>query len=97
VEQVAMIFDLTELLGYSAGFCTTVAFLPQVIRSVRTRSTKDLSLLMLVLFSTGLTLWTIYGICEDRPPIVAANGITLVFVCVLFWLRLRYGSRESAC
>ncbi len=90
-----MIFDLTELVGYSAGFCTTVAFIPQVIRSVKTRSTKDISLLMLVLFATGLTLWTIYGLCEDRPPIVAANVITLVFVCVLFWLRIRYGASKS--
>ena len=91
-----MTFDLTGFLGYSAGFCTTAAFLPQVIRSVRTRSTKDISLFMLVLFATGLILWTIYGICEDRLPIVAANGVTLVFVGVLFWLRIRYGSSEKA-
>lgn len=79
----------TVLLGYLAGICTTAAFLPQVIRSWRTRSLHDLSPTMLVIFAAGLILWVMYGYRENRTPIIAANLVTLGLVSVLFWLWLR--------
>jgi MtN3 and saliva related transmembrane protein len=87
--------DITLLLGYIAGACTTAAFLPQVIRSLRTRSTHDISPVMLLVFSIGLSLWVLYGYAENRMPIIAANLITLVLVGVLVWLWFTENKRQS--
>lgn len=81
-------------LGYAAGTITTLAFVPQVIRSLRTRSTADLSLVWLSAFITGVALWLVYGLLLREPPIVLANAVTLGLSLVLLGIRLR-GRREE--
>ncbi len=80
--------NAASALGYLAGFLTTVAFLPQVVRAWRTKSTADLSFPMLALFSTGLTLWTFYGLMLDEAPIVLFNAVTLVLTLILVAIKL---------
>jgi len=75
-------------VGYVAGFLATLAFLPQVVRAWRTRSTEDLSLAMLALFASGVGLWIVYGIMLDEPPIVIFNAITLCLTLILVGLKL---------
>jgi MtN3 and saliva related transmembrane protein len=82
--------DATVLIGYLAGTLTTVSFLPQVIRSYTTRSTRDISFKMLILFGAGMLLWTIYGILVNSLPIIAANVITFVLVVVLVAMKVHY-------
>jgi len=82
--------DATVLIGYMAGTLTTVSFLPQVIRSYTTRSTRDISFKMLILFGAGMLLWTIYGILVNSLPIIAANVITFVLVVVLVAMKVHY-------
>jgi len=79
------------LIGLAAAFCTTIAYLPQAIRTWRTRSTKDLSLPMLVVLSTGLLLWLIYGAIIRDVPLIAANSVTLVLACTILYFKLRHG------
>lgn len=79
---------LIRALGYVAGLITTIAFVPQVVRSWRTRSTRDLSLTWLVAFSSGVALWLVYGILLREPPIIAANAVTLALAATLMWIRL---------
>ena len=76
-------------LGLLAGFCTTVAFLPQVIKTWRTRSTGDLSLGMFALFLTGVALWLAYGMFLGDVAIIAANAITFCLAAVILWFKLR--------
>lgn len=78
------------LLGYLAGACTTLSFLPQVYRVWKTRSAGDLSYGMLGCFASGLTLWLVYGVFVESPPIVVANGVTLALVGVITFLKVRY-------
>lgn len=80
--------NAASALGYLAGFLTTVAFLPQVVRAWRTKSTTDLSFPMLALFSTGLTLWTLYGLMLGEAPIVLFNAVTLVLTLILVAIKL---------
>ncbi|MBM3777503.1 MAG: hypothetical protein FJW23_04580 [Acidimicrobiia bacterium] len=87
---------LAEIFGYLAAFLTTTAFVPQVLRTWRTRSAGDLSLRMLVIFTSGIALWLVYGVLIRSAPVVAANVCTLVLNGVLIWLRLRYGSARPA-
>lgn len=82
--------DANTLLGIAAGSLTTLAFIPQVIRTWRTRSTHDISLGMFLLFSTGLVLWLIYGALIGSWPIITANTVTLVLALTILYFKLRY-------
>ena len=86
-----MALSLVSLIGSAAGVCTTVAYLPQVIRTWRTRSTADISLGMFCVMVFGVILWLIYGIATDDWPIIGANSFTLVLTVTILFLKLRYG------
>ncbi|HEY4942255.1 MAG TPA: SemiSWEET transporter [Rhizomicrobium sp.] len=79
------------LIGLAAAFCTTIAFLPQVVQTWRTRSTKDISLWMFLVFTTGIFLWLVYGVVIADVPLIAANGVTFVLSGTILYFKLRYG------
>ena len=81
----------TELLGLAAAACTTTAFLPQVIRAWKTRSTHDISLGMYIIFSTGLVLWFIYGILLPSSAIILANAVTFLLASTVIYMRIKVG------
>jgi len=80
-----------SVLGLAAGFCTTLSFLPQVIRTWTTRSTKDISLGMFSVFVGGTALWLLYGIAIGDLAVTIANGVTLVLAATILVFKLRYG------
>jgi len=82
--------DTITIVGFIAGTLTTVAYVPQVIRSWQLKETKDISLSMLVLYAVGVSLWFVYGVWTNALPIIAANGISLVLILVLLGIKLRY-------
>lgn len=82
--------DTITLIGFMAAFCTTVAFVPQVIKTWKTRHTQDLSLGLFVVFSIGIFLWLIYGLLLMSWPIIIANLFTLILALILLGLKLRY-------
>ena len=82
--------DTTVLVGYIAGTLTTISFVPQVARAWKLKETRDISLAMLLLFTAGILLWTIYGIWTGSLPIIAANVITFVLVLLLLGMKMRY-------
>jgi MtN3 and saliva related transmembrane protein len=82
---------MTELLGSAAGVCTTLAFVPQLVRVYQTRSTRDISLGMFMVFCTGIVLWLAYGLRVGAMPIIAANGVTLVLAGAILVAKLRFG------
>lgn len=78
------------MVALIAGTLTTLAFIPQVVRAFRTRSVEDLSLGMLLTFSTGVALWMTYGMLVKEPPMVVTNGVTLLLALVLIGLKARW-------
>lgn len=78
------------LIGLAAATLTTVAFIPQVVRAWRTRSTRDISLPMFLVLALGITLWLIYGAMIRDLPLIAANLVTLVLVLMILFFKLRY-------
>jgi MtN3 and saliva related transmembrane protein len=74
-----------------AGFLTTAAFIPQVLRAWHTRSTRDLSLLTLVAFTAGISLWVAYGVLIHSLPIAIWNVITLALNLGILRAKLRHG------
>src|SRR6478735_9390164 len=84
------IMDAIQLIGLAAGMLTTIAFLPQVIKTWKSRSAKDLSLGMFSLFCLGVAMWLAYGILVRDIPVIAANMMTLMLASTLLFFKLRF-------
>lgn len=82
--------EYSEILGLVAAVLTTLSFLPQVIKVIKTKHTADLSLSMYSLFFVGVFLWLIYGIILKSLPIILANGITLILSGIILILKIKY-------
>ncbi len=80
-----------NIIGFTAGTLTTIAFVPQAIKIWRTKSAKDISLGMFVILCTGISLWVIYGILVKSLPLVVANATTLVFALSILVLKINRG------
>lgn len=78
-------------IGLLAAALTTVSFLPQVIKIIKTKHTKDISLLMYMIFITGIILWLIYGISLKELPIIIGNGITFILALTILILKIKHG------
>ena len=86
-----MIMSFETALGLLAGSLTTIAFLPQVIRTWRTRSPADIPLVMFLILCTGIALWLVYGLVRGDWPVIIANGFTLVLASTILFFKLRHG------
>ncbi len=80
-----------DWLGTVAGLCTTIAFLPQVLKVWRTGSARDISLGMYAILAIGIVFWLAYGWILGSWPVIIANGVTLVLVAVVIAMKLRWG------
>jgi len=79
------------IVGIAAATLTMFSFIPQIFRSLRTKSVKDVSLVTLFQLSFGVMLWMIYGIARRDPIIIFANAVTLVTLSILILLYFKYG------
>ena len=82
---------MIRYFGYLAGFLTVISFLPQVIRTWRSRKTGDLSLGMFSLLVTASTLWIIYGIIIHDWPVILTNVGMVVLTGSIGVAKVRYG------
>lgn len=82
-------FEGIDALGYFAGFLTTMSCVPQVVKSWRSRSVHDLSLVMLLMLTSGLVFWIAYGVRRGDWPILLTNGTSLLLWSSLLWLKVR--------
>jgi MtN3 and saliva related transmembrane protein len=80
-----------DIIGGLAGLLTTMAFVPQVIKVVRSRSTGDLSFAMFLIFTLGVFLWLLYGFCMGSIPIILANLATFLLSITILFYKVRYG------
>ncbi len=80
-----------EILGFAAAILTTVCWLPQAFRTIRTKDTRSISLFAQGILTLGIVLWLIYGILVDSAPIIFSNAINFVLVGLILALKVRYG------
>ena len=80
-----------DWLGSIAAALTTSSFIPQVWQVWRTRHTKDISLGMYAIFTSGVAMWFAYGLLLGSWPIIMANGITLCLAGAVLLMKLRFG------
>ena len=84
-----------EWIGHIAGFCTTIAFLPQVIRTYKKKSAKDISLGMYLVFCFGVMMWLFYGISVRSSSLILANTATLILAGTMLVMKLIFDSRKK--
>ncbi|HEX5665150.1 SemiSWEET transporter [Lysobacter sp. M15] len=80
-----------EWLGYVAATLTTIAFVPQAFKTIRTRDTRGISLGMYVVFTIGVVFWFGYGLVLGSWPMIVSNAITFVLASVILAMKLRHG------
>ncbi|SYZ73141.1 conserved membrane hypothetical protein [Candidatus Zixiibacteriota bacterium] len=82
--------NIALFLGYMAGILTTTAFVPQLVKVWRSRSTHDISLAMFIIFCIGIGLWLVYGLLINSLPIILANTVTLIIAFAILIFKVRY-------
>jgi MtN3 and saliva related transmembrane protein len=80
-----------ETLGFVAAICTTLAWVPQALKTIRSRDTRSISLWMQSLMTLGIFLWLVYGVLIVAWPLIGANIVTLGLVATILVLKIRYG------
>ena len=83
-----------DAFGFIAAALTTIAFLPQVVKTWRTKKAEDVSIVMLLMFITGLFFWIIYAIQTHTRPVLIANIITLILNMIILILKLIYQKKQ---
>jgi len=85
-----MLSFILKYIGFFAAFCTTISFLPQAIKVYKSKSTKDISLYMFLIFTIGTFCWLIYGMVISSVPIIIANTVTLILSFFILIYKIRY-------
>jgi MtN3 and saliva related transmembrane protein len=80
-----------EWAGYVAACMTTLAFVPQAVKTIRTRDTRSISLGMYVVFTAGIAMWLVYGIALDSMPMILSNIVTFLLSATILGLKLKHG------
>lgn len=81
---------MVNAVGLIAGLLTTLAFLPQLLKTWRSRSAKDISSSWLVTFTVGIALWLLYGVLIGALPVILSNGITLLLTLLILYFKVKF-------
>lgn len=84
-----------DVLGYCAGFITTLTFLPQVVKTLKEKSAKDVSLTMFIIAAVNQTMWIVYGALKEDWVIILTNAVILILSLTMIVLKLKYGIQNS--
>lgn len=87
--------DTITLIGIVAGICTTIAVIPQIVRTWKTKKVKDVSISMFIVLIAGVGLWTLYGILKKDWPIIITNGTSVILnLCMLYFI-ISYSEKSN--
>ena len=78
-------------MGYAAATCTTLSFIPQAVKTIRSRDTSGISLWMYVAFTFGIACWFGYGVSLQSWPMIVSNAITFLLSSTILGLKLKHG------
>lgn len=86
-----MDINWTTFLGLTAACCTTFSFVPQVIKTIQSKETRNISLTMYVTLTSGLFLWLVYGLINMDLPLILANAVSCSLSAWVLLLKMRHG------
>jgi MtN3 and saliva related transmembrane protein len=87
---------LVDTIGMTGAVLTTVCWLPQAMKIIRSRETGAISLAGTLAFTIGIVFWLIYGLALMDWPLITSNVVTLALMSVIVALKLRHGRGEGA-
>lgn len=87
---------MIEVLGLAAGCMTTCSFIPQVVRTYRSRSVSDISLRMYLLLCAGIAMWVVYGIMIGSVSVVAANSVSLCLTLAILVMKIKFRHERNS-
>jgi MtN3 and saliva related transmembrane protein len=90
VTTASAVSPAVNAIGLIAAVCTTISFVPQLIRIWRLRSAREISLTMFLVYSLGVFLWLFYGILIHSVPVILANAVSLVLSLAMLALKFRF-------
>ena len=82
--------DVVTALGLVAAFSTTVSFVPQAVKTIKTKDTASISLSMYVWFTFGTLMWLLFGLLSHNLPVTLANAVTLVLAAVILYFKWKH-------
>lgn len=82
-------------LGLAAGFLTSIAVIPQVVRTFRIKHARDISIWQPLILIAGMSLWLLYGLLLGDTPLIAANSFSIACYCILLCLKIVYDRRGN--
>ena len=85
-----MVINYTEIVGLAAGIITTVSFLPQIIKAIKTKDTKSISLVMYMIYLFGLCLYFVYAYMINEPALFITNSLSFFSGVIMLILKLKY-------
>lgn len=85
---------LAEIAGYVAGICIATCFLPQTLRTIRSKNVRELSLTSYVIYCTGMVCWVFYGVYLHSVQMVLFNLISLCFAGTVLFMIVKYGKKD---
>jgi MtN3 and saliva related transmembrane protein len=83
-------FNTITWIGLVAATCTTISLLPQTIKIITQKQTRDISLSMYIIFTSGVLLWLVYGVLTKDMPVILANVVTFVLSFIILSLKIKY-------
>lgn len=84
-----------HLLGMAAGSISAITFLPQVIKTWKTKSADDISLLMFTFATISVIMWLVYGIILRNVPIIYTNSLVLVCSLIMLYFKFRFSGKKD--
>ncbi len=88
--------NYVDILGYSAGFITTLTFLPQVLKTYKEKSARDVSLNMFIIAAVNEVMWIVYGALRNDNVIILTNAVVLAMSLTMIFFKLKYGRRHMS-
>lgn len=80
---------MNEIIGFAAAIITTASFIPQAVKTLKTKNTAGISLIMYIFFTFGVSLWIVYGISVKDYPIILANGVSIFLSATILYTKIQ--------
>jgi len=78
-----------DIIGFAAAIITTSSFVPQAIKTLKTKNTAGISLIMYIFFTIGVSLWIVYGVSVMDYPIILANGVSIFLSATILYTKIQ--------
>lgn len=80
---------MNDIIGFAAAIITTASFIPQAVKTLKTKNTAGISLIMYIFFTFGVSLWIVYGISVKDYPIILANGVSIFLSATILYTKIQ--------